>query len=548
MKENPLHSPTLTEIAGENPNLAAAARQLDDHIERVRDQQATFTTDDVVRQLGIAPNQATYLLQKLASAGELLTDDVVVCPNENCLGFNRRDEIEDNDGRCRACDRPLPQPRPEAITSYRPGARTAAEPGPTAPNMIAPIKSGLTGGLPEQVASEPLPDSWKKDPFARTPLLRFYGRDESLGQGMTGKRCLFVLHFLADLIPFVEACRARGMDPSLSTFFFKRYPYPHRDDIEAWLRGLGAEVHALTDAALDDVLERLEAMSPEERGEVLVVEDGGYLVPRIHERFPSVSKSVIGAVEQTTAGRREADKLKEAGTLAFPVLSVASSQLKGSFEPPYVADAVIQNIRQLKSDRVLNGMAVAVVGYGAIGAQVAEKLRAVKAVVTVYDPESAKRLSAGSDGFTVTSTAGEAVEGKALVIGTTGLPSVTAQEMARMRHGVVLVSASSEQYEFDISWLERSAAQITGHAWGTEYELTGGTQRTVQLVANGYPINFWGADSLPGPVADLVMTLIFLAAAELAAGQHRVVDVNADAVNDIAKRYDIAGEYGRQQS
>jgi hypothetical protein len=49
-------------------------------------------------------------------------------------------------------------------------------------------------------------------------------------------------------------------------------------------------------------------------------------------------------------------------------------------------------------------------------------------------------------------------------------------------------------------------------------------------------------DSMPEQAGDLIMSLILLAAAEVASGKYSA-GINSDAVNELADKYKVAGKF-----
>jgi S-adenosylhomocysteine hydrolase len=422
----------------------------------------------------------------------------------------------------------------------------------------------------------------------KSPLLNFYSKNEKLRtlSPFAGKRCIFVLHFLRDLVPFVEACQRLGLELRKSMFFYKRYRYPYREEVSDWLRAggwlreEGAEVAPLE--TLDKILARLDAESSTATGSIVVVEDGGYVVPAALKNYPRVREAILGAVEQTTRGlRNDEDALgilrcpshpdarvvqrstltcsecpqilsdvtsEAAGPIQqpppFPILSVASSTIKALFEPPYIAHNVFQNLERLLPDVSFRGASAAVLGYGTIGRDVARELRANGVNVTVYDLDHEKLLQATEDGFNWTDSSPAAVSDRDLVIGTSGTASIGQAEFAKLRSGTVVVSSSSEQVEIRLEELRQQAIAehayvVDGKTIGSRYKLP--RNREVTVIADGFPINFWDFESMPYGAAELVMTLMFLSAIEVAVSNGSLAaKIDAQAVNEIAKRYELA--------
>jgi S-adenosylhomocysteine hydrolase len=142
----------------------------------------------------------------------------------------------------------------------------------------------------------------------------------------------------------------------------------------------------------------------------------------------------------------------------------------------------------------------------------------------------------------------DAVRGKGLVVGASGNRSIDSTVIAALSHNTYVVSASSEQYEIDVEELEQQQKRRvplvddTGRPVGTSYSLPSGN-RTIHLVANGYPVNFWGSESMPEQAADLIMSLILLSLVEVAQGSYAKPGLDSDAVNEIADKYKLAEKF-----
>lgn len=360
------------------------------------------------------------------------------------------------------------------------------------------------------------------------------------------KRFIIVLHFLKDLIPFIQCCEHLGLNPSETVLFYKNYLYPHKEEIIDYLRRRGYFVSPLE--FIDETLTNFQNRAQNTPKPIIVIEDGGYVVPKLHNnKFKELRTQTIGAVEQTTKGERNDKKVIELG---FPVISVAGSDLKNTYEPPHVARAVIINIQHLLDWVNFSAQQALVIGFGSIGKEIAKQLRdSLKMNVTIFDIEADKRLEATQQGFQVEDTCSHAVQGKFLIIGATGETSIRRSELLAMEHNVYLVSASSDQKEIGIKELEALSSKkeditnTSGKKIGTKYTIRG-TTKTINLIADGYPINFWAEESMPNQVSDLIMTLIFVSALEIALNPRGLKnEVNSKIVNELVRKYKISKIY-----
>ena len=390
---------------------------------------------------------------------------------------------------------------------------------------------------------EPIPKSQLALPLFQLsetmPVLSYLG-NKTENQPFEGKTLLILLHFLRDLIPFIEACNKAGASASETMIFYKDYQYPNREEIEDDLRKGGHKIYPIKE--VDDALKQLDFGRARN---VIIIEDGGVIVPKLHKEFKKIAELTLGAVEQTTRGIYNDQQIEE---YLFPIISIPGSQLKATFEPPHVARAVINNIQRLLPDKNFSGVNALVVGYGNIGEQIALQLRDnLRMKVSVHDSDYAKLIKAQQYGFNIQKELRDAVKGKLLIVGATGESAIGRSEILAMEHNVYLVSASSEQWEFCISELnalssEKSALHKDAGRIGMRYKIRN-TEKQVNLIADGHPINFWQIESMPNEVSDLIMSLIFISAIEIATGIFLPQGINYAVVNELAERQGLSKIY-----
>ena len=99
---------------------------------------------------------------------------------------------------------------------------------------------------------------------------------------------------------------------------------------------------------------------------IIVLDDGGELISQVNNKWKKFKKS-ISAIEQTSSGYNNLKKKK----IQFPIINVARSYAKLTFESPLIAEVVIQKIKKLK----ISPKKILVVGSGPIGKNIAEKIR-----------------------------------------------------------------------------------------------------------------------------------------------------------------------------
>jgi adenosylhomocysteinase len=320
---------------------------------------------------------------------------------------------------------------------------------------------------------------------------------------------LVVLHFLKDLLYFLEVCTQFGLQPENTYLFYKPYFYPDRERIVSCLKEKNYQVFRLDQ--YQDVLDSLKARSVKP---IIILEDGGYLVQSLHEeRFQALVSNTLGAVEQTTQGIRKDKEID----LAIPVLNVAECKPKTEIEPRYVADAVVRNLQNLLTGKQLIGKRIGLLGFGNIGQAIAEAL-SNKMNVSVFDPDPLRQQSARDRTFNVERNSIDLVKDKYMVIGCSGVTSIGRDEILNLKNGTYLVSATSDRREIGFEELESLSTEVTrwivdNKAIGTIYSIQ---DNEIRLVADGYPINFWFSESMPNTISDVILSIILASALSIA--------------------------------
>lgn len=447
--------PECERLAADYPELRGLIEQIDSHL-KTMGPDPVLRVEDFASFLRAKQSQVRAVFDQLEKLGLLRKEDWVECECGNFMDVGSYQEaLEVGDSfECSSCEKDLVKQSPSIVTVYRLNVHKIIQKDEVSANISESI-------LPEPIVQfdESLPEVFLQDPFRNMPLLWYYSREEPLKSQMpfAGKRVVFVLHFLRDLIPFIEATITLGLEPANTTLFYKEYPYPQRNAIGNWLETRGFKVFPRS--YIKAFLKNLCESGSDRIGQLLIVEDGGFFVPMIHREFPDLISFTLGAVEQTTRGLRNAQAWeKESGDkLKIPLLSIANSKLKSEFEPDYIARAMVQNIQRLLPNEVLNGRNVALFGCGTSGRALVSWLRTHHAIVTVYETKDENKLWARQNGIPIADSPEEAVRNKNYVIGASGDQSINSAVISNLMHGVFLISASSEQYEIDIDELRQQA-------------------------------------------------------------------------------------------
>jgi len=201
-------------------------------------------------------------------------------------------------------------------------------------------------------------------------------------------------------------------------------------------------------AELDErIAELVQSLAKQpKRGRVLVVDDGGDLIERIHSQHPELHDRIV-AVEQTRRGIRKLEGLD----LGFPVIDVAQAEAKLKYESPMIGRSIakttiarllrIEEAGQVLPRRILS------IGHGAVGAAANRALRRAGFEVQVYDRSPAIRRQAKRAGYRVYEHPDEALRHGDIVLSMTGETVLDGAALAKLPEGAVLINGASSSTE-----------------------------------------------------------------------------------------------------
>jgi adenosylhomocysteinase len=361
----------------------------------------------------------------------------------------------------------------------------------------------LTASLPERVGA------WLSD-FEVAP------------KPLSGFGAIFTIHHQTDFVLLVEQALELGIDPSLVTVIDKEYRYAHSRRVDAHIRQkLGIPVFRyskITDGLSEHI--RRVAAARDRTGartwtQTIVIDDGGYIYPRLHKEFEAYMTLFKGLVEQTASGIWALEPFVP--KLALPVFSVAESRLKQVIEAHGVAAAGVANVRRLLPQEKFDARPAVVVGFGRVGQAAAETLRRANADVWVVDIAAGAQASAGERGFRCSSDlAATVVAARPRYVFACARPgAVDEAALLAIPCDCALISLTSRDVGIDKRALEEHFEREELGTLGTRYRRNG---VELLLIANGFPANFHFAESMPNQQSDVVMAALLAGAVALASG------------------------------
>jgi len=166
-----------------------------------------------------------------------------------------------------------------------------------------------------------------------------------------------------------------------------------------------------------------------------------------------IGEGILGVTEETTTGVHRLYQMQEQGSLMFPAINVNDSVTKSKFDNLYgCRHSLVDGICRA-TDVMIAGKVAVVLGYGDVGKGSAQSLRGqgARVVITEIDPICA--LQAAMEGYQVL-TLNDVVETADIFITTTGNKDIiTAADMSRMKHNVIVGNIGHFDNEIDMAGL-----------------------------------------------------------------------------------------------
>ena len=321
----------------------------------------------------------------------------------------------------------------------------------------------------------------------------------------SGRRIGVALHLEAKTANLILTLNAGGAE----LFVIGSNPLSTQDAVAQAL----AEVEGITVAARHGEpeeerkgnIDRLIDFSPH-----LIVEDGGDVARRLHER-EGTCPELIGICEETTTGVERLRALEKEGKLSVPAIAVNDAKMKHLFDNRYGTGQSTWDAIMRATNLLVAGKTVLIVGYGWCGKGLALRAQGLGARVLICEIDPVKAVEAAMEGCEVV----ELREGMAradFVITATGRPGVIGEgELKAAKDGQILANAGHFGYEIDREALGRLAKERYQARAGVEaYVLPHG--RTLYLLGEGELVNLALADGHPVEIMDVSFALQALSA------------------------------------
>ena len=310
-------------------------------------------------------------------------------------------------------------------------------------------------------------------------------------------------------------------------------PLSTQDDVAAAVAAGGLTVHAVHGCTEREYYEHIDRVL--EVGPNIIVDDGGDLVARMHEKYADLIDGVIGSTEETTTGIHRLRQMARAGTLRFPAVMVNEADSKHLFDNRYGTGQSVWDGIMRTTNLIVAGKDVVVAGYGWCGKGVAMRAKGLGARVIVTVTVPIRAIVAVMDGFRVMTMAEAAPIGDIFCTVTGDCGVITTEHFPLMKDGAVLCNAGHFNVEVDMDALEgfaQDSYEARNNIRG--YRLPNG--RTIFVLAEGRLVNLASGDGHPAEIMDMSFAIQALSAQYLADNRGRL----APGVVPVPREIDLA--------
>jgi adenosylhomocysteinase len=186
----------------------------------------------------------------------------------------------------------------------------------------------------------------------------------------------------------------------------------------------------------------------------MILDDGGDLTSRIHEKYPDLLKNIRGLSEETTTGVHRLEQMVEKGELKVPAINVNDSVTKSKFDNLYgCKESLVDGIRR-GTDVMMAGKVAVVCGFGDVGKGSAASLRGAGARVQVTEIDPICALQAAMEGYEVVTMNDAAKYADIFVTATGNTDIITQDHMRDMKDRAIVCNIGHFDNEIQIESLQ----------------------------------------------------------------------------------------------
>ncbi len=187
----------------------------------------------------------------------------------------------------------------------------------------------------------------------------------------------------------------------------------------------------------------------------LLLDDGGDLTLRSHQKFPALLKNIKGLTEETTTGVHRLYEMFAKGELKIPAINVNNSVTKSKFDNLYGCRESLMDGIKRATDVMIAGKIALVAGYGDVGKGCAQAFRGLGATVWVTEIDPINALQAAMEGYRVVTMDEAAVAADIFVTATGNTDVITHEHLLQMKDQAIVCNIGHFDAEIDIASLKK---------------------------------------------------------------------------------------------
>ncbi len=350
-------------------------------------------------------------------------------------------------------------------------------------------------------------------------LRREFGKSKPLkGARITGS-----IHMTVQTAVLVETLQALGAEVRWSSCNI----FSTQDHAAAALAKAGTPVFAWKGESEEEYWWCIDQTLKFKDGPNLLLDDGGDLTARVHDKFPKLIPSLRGVSEETTTGVKQLTKWVRDGTLKIPAINVNDSVTKSKFDNLYgCRESLVDGIKRA-TDIMLAGKVVLVAGFGDVGKGSAASLRSYGARVLVSEVDPICALQALMEGYEVVTMDEAAARANIFVTATGNRDIITLEHMKQMPNGAIVCNIGHFDTEIQVNELNKAKGvrRETIKPLVDKYTFPSG--KSIVLLSEGRLVNLGNATGHPSFVmsnsfSNQVLAQIELFTKHYSIGVHRL--------------------------
>lgn len=283
------------------------------------------------------------------------------------------------------------------------------------------------------------------------PGLMALRRDHGAKQPLKGARIAGCLHMTIQTAVLMETLTGLGAEIRWASCNV----FSTQDHAAAAMAEAGIPVFAKKGMTDEDFWQCIDQTieGPDDWRPNLLLDDGGDLTIRMHEKYPEYLAEVKGLSEETTTGVHRLQEMAANGQLKVPAINVNDSVTKSKFDNLYgCRESLLDGIKRA-TDVMIAGKIAVVLGYGDVGKGCAQSLRAQGATVYITEIDPICALQAAMEGFRVVKMDEVAHQADIIVTATGNVRVISHEHMVAMKHQAILCNIGHFDSEIDVASL-----------------------------------------------------------------------------------------------